>query len=398
YSNSTQLATFIIGSYIYNLYLHPLRKFPGPWTHRASRIPWAYHSLRGDLNEHLLQLQRRYAASTLLISLSTPTRPGVVVSAATDNYLTFDVLGQLAFSSDFQCLERSELHPWISSMFSDSLFGPVCLSVLVNFGFQVAVDLLYKQLGARFRRLRQSARLKVYDRLDSEKPQDDFTEVLLRKLAKDTGTEAILMTGPTLIFAGSETQATLLYGLTYLLTRNLTALQKLTEEVRGAFATQEGITYTDVSRLRYLVACINEGLRYFPSVANASTKRSPAGGCVINGDFVPGGTISGIYHYAMYHNAVYFKNPDEFHPERWLGDPEYANDRRELFQPFAIGPRDCLGKMLAHAEIRMVLATMVLNFDLELWEDNPSLLKEMRAYGVFWSKPDLNLRLKPVNG
>lgn len=47
-------------------------------------------------------------------------------------------------------------------MFSDSLFGPVCLSVLVNLGFQVVVDLRYKQLGARFRKLRQSAMLKVY--------------------------------------------------------------------------------------------------------------------------------------------------------------------------------------------------------------------------------------------
>ncbi|KAK8069988.1 hypothetical protein PG994_006604 [Apiospora phragmitis] len=312
------------------------------------------------------------------------------------NYFAFDILGQLAFSSDFQCLERSELHLWISSMFSDSLFGPVVLSALVNLGFQVVVDLLYKQLGFRFRKLRQSARLKVYERLDTEKPRDDFTEVLLRRLGKDTGTEAILMTGPTIIFAGSETQATLLYGLTYLLIQNPAALRKLAEEVMGAFTKQEDITYTDVGRLKYLVACINEGVRCFPSVANASTRRSPNGGCVINGAFVPRGKIMGIYHYAMYHNAAYFRNPDEFHPERWLGDPEYADDRRELFQPFTIGPRDCLRKMLAHAEIRMVLATMVLNFDMELAEDKPNLLKEMRAYGVFWSKPDLNLRLKPV--
>lgn len=96
------------------------------------------------------------------------------------------------------------------------------------------------------------------------------------------------MTGPTLIFAGSETQATLLYGLTYLLTRHPAVLQTLTEEVRGAFARQEDITYTDVSHLKYLVACISEGLRCFPPVANASTRRTPSDGCVINGAFVPG--------------------------------------------------------------------------------------------------------------
>ncbi|KAK6854663.1 hypothetical protein PG995_009756 [Apiospora arundinis] len=409
----TLLAVFTVGSYLCNVYLHPLRKFPGPWAHRASRLPWVYHSLRGDLHNHLRQLQQQYGANVriapneLMCSggtvwkdmyaaargreeilpthhllypsrLDTPhfivdpdaARRGRIRSALLPsfsersmrqyeptikryldlflrrlqeksdggnspvnmrdwyNYFAFDVLGQLAFSSDFQCLEKSEIHPWINSMLSDTLFGPVFMSTLVNLGFQTIVDMLYKQLGARFRKLRQSARLKVYERLNCEKPREDFTEILLQKLGKETGTEAILMTGPTLIFAGSETQATLLYGLTYLLIKNPVALEKLTTEVRGAFTRPEDITYTDVSRLKYLVACISE-----------------AGGCVINGTFVPGGTIIGIYHYATYHNPAYFKNPDEFHPERWLGDPKYVNDRRELFQPFAIGPRDCLGKL-----------------------------------------------------
>lgn len=46
----------------------------------------------------------------------------------------------------------------------------------------------------------------------------------------------------------------------------------------------------------------------------------------------------------MYHNPEYFESPEEFIPERWLGDPRYKNDRLEGFQPFSIGPRDCIGK------------------------------------------------------
>ncbi|KAK7932262.1 hypothetical protein PG985_002974 [Apiospora marii] len=484
------LATFTVGSYLYNVYLHPLRKFPGSWTHRVSRLPWAYHSLRGDLHEHLLRLQRqhgthvRIAPNELMCSGGTvwkdmyaaaargreeiapthhllfPSRfdtphfivdpdaarrgriRGALLPSFSErsmrqyeptiqryldlflrrlqencdggnrsvnvrdwyNYFAFDVLGQLAFSSDFQCLENSELHPWISSMFSDSLFGPVCLSVLVNLGFQMAVDLLYKQLGARFRKLRQSARLKVFERLDSEKPRDDFTEVLLRKLGTDTGTEAILMTGPTLIFAGSETQATLLYGLTYLLITNPAALQKLNGEVRGAFAQQEDITYTDVSRLKYLVACINEGLRCFPSVANASTRHAPLSGCVINGAFVPGGVRRCITQ--VLHEGVAWLNTQMtgescsnplplVHVTAWARcEPKFNSPYPSAFYVHpATKFRDT---RLAHAEIRMVLATVILNFDMELAEEQPNLLKEMRAYGVFWSKPDLNLRLKPI--
>jgi cytochrome P450 len=46
----------------------------------------------------------------------------------------------------------------------------------------------------------------------------------------------------------------------------------------------------------------------------------------------------------MFHNPKYFKDPEEFVPERWLGDPRYENDRREAAQPFSVGPRNCIGK------------------------------------------------------
>lgn len=51
-----------------------------------------------------------------------------------------------------------------------------------------------------------------------------------------------------------------------------------------------------------------------------------------------------LYHYALYHNEKFFKKPEEFHPERWLGDPEFATDDRDVFQPFHIGPRNCIGR------------------------------------------------------
>jgi cytochrome P450 len=50
--------------------------------------------------------------------------------------------------------------------------------------------------------------------------------------------------------------------------------------------------------------------------------------------------------YAAYHSPSNFKDPDSFIPERWLpeGQEEYASDHKEVFNPFSIGPRNCLGK------------------------------------------------------
>jgi cytochrome P450 len=51
-----------------------------------------------------------------------------------------------------------------------------------------------------------------------------------------------------------------------------------------------------------------------------------------------------VWQWALFRNPNYWKQPEEFIPERWIGDPKFANDRRESFQPFSAGPRNCVGK------------------------------------------------------
>lgn len=55
-------------------------------------------------------------------------------------------------------------------------------------------------------------------------------------------------------------------------------------------------------------------------------------------------TVVSIYQWAMHHDEKNFTAPSEFHPERFLGDPRFANDNRDAAQAFHLGPRGCLGK------------------------------------------------------
>jgi cytochrome P450 len=50
-----------------------------------------------------------------------------------------------------------------------------------------------------------------------------------------------------------------------------------------------------------------------------------------------------MWQWPIYHNDMNFAKPFEFRPERWLGDPQFANDRRDALNPFHIGPRNCIG-------------------------------------------------------
>lgn len=53
------------------------------------------------------------------------------------------------------------------------------------------------------------------------------------------------------IIAGSETTATLLTGAVFLLLKNPKALQKLKDEIRSAFQSEDQITFSSVEHLPY---------------------------------------------------------------------------------------------------------------------------------------------------
>jgi len=51
--------------------------------------------------------------------------------------------------------------------------------------------------------------------------------------------------------------------------------------------------------------------------------------------------------YSAFHSADNFKFPNAFLPERWLDGPDsrkFMSDKKEAFQPFSYGPRNCLGQ------------------------------------------------------
>lgn len=122
--------------------------------------------------------------------------------------------------------------------------------------------------------------------LGGERP--DLIEGFLRKRNElDMTFEKLHATTNNLIVAGSETTATLLSGVTYLLATNPDALQKLTEEIRTAFKTEEEIDVASVSSLPYMMACLEEGLRVYPPTPLGPPRWVPKGGGTIAGYFVP---------------------------------------------------------------------------------------------------------------
>lgn len=76
-------------------------------------------------------------------------------------------------------------------------------------------------------------------------------------------------------------------GVTYLLLTNRTAYQKLKEEVRTVFQSQEEINLISVNMLPYMLACLDEAMRMYPPIANGLPRVCPEAGAEVLGEYIP---------------------------------------------------------------------------------------------------------------
>ena len=88
-------------------------------------------------------------------------------------------------------------------------------------------------------------------------------------------------------------------------------------------------------------------------------------------------------------------------PERWLAGKEcperYRGDKRKVVQAFGSGPRVCIGKPLAYAEMSLILARILWNFDVELCDkDEPWAFEKKSKVWVVWDHQPLMVRMTPV--
>jgi cytochrome P450 len=54
-------------------------------------------------------------------------------------------------------------------------------------------------------------------------------------------------------------------------------------------------------------------------------------------------TMAWVPTYVAHMQEANFRDADKFIPERFLGDPRFKGDNRGTFQPFSLGPRNCIG-------------------------------------------------------
>ncbi|OLN83352.1 Isotrichodermin C-15 hydroxylase 10 [Colletotrichum chlorophyti] len=311
------------------------------------------------------------------------------------NWTTFDIIGDLALGEPFGCLQNSEYHPWVSAIFAN-IHANMYRNQFLRFPLTrpFAEYLIPKSLKAQQLLHHESSKEKVHRRMALGESRPDFVQsMMLKEGALAMTKPEIEETADTLIIAGSETTASVLSGATYFLTTNPEAMAKLAEEVRISFSSEQEIDVLSVQKLRYMLAVLDESMRVYPVVPIGLTRMVKPGGDYICERYVPAGTRVMVSQWPIYHNEKYFSQSESFIPERWLGDPRFENDDRGALQPFSFGPRNCIGRNLAMSEMRVILARVIWNFDMQIADDSKDWT-EQELFGL-WKKGPLHVRLTP---
>ncbi len=171
----------------------------------------------------------------------------------------------------------------------------------------------------------------------------------------------------TMLLAGEDTTANTLAWLIWLLRQNPQALRQAMQEAREVLGTARcprGVD--DLARLDFIEACAHEAMRLrpvAPIIGNEALKD-----CVVSGVAVPTGTLVFCLMRPGGLDARNFAEPMRFDPQRWLsgagaGAQAFSSSKR-VVMPFGAGPRMCPGRYLALAEIKMVMAMLLANFDI----------------------------------
>ncbi|KAK6224302.1 cytochrome p450 [Colletotrichum tabaci] len=311
------------------------------------------------------------------------------------NFTTFDIIGDLAFGEPFYCLRDASWHWWLHAVF-DIFQAGTYLRAARRFPSPLS-EMLLLLIPRRLIKTRV-AQFKfgvdrVDRRLEQETDRPDFMSYILQGSDEKAMTvDEMYAAAQVLIVAGSETTATGLTAATYLLCENPHTLARLTAEIRNAFEDEDGITIQSTAGLSYLNAVIEEALRLGPPGPGTFPRVVPDGGRTVCGSFVPAGYSVGVHHLSINRSPAHFREHDGFHPERWLDDPRFESDKKAAAQPFSFGPRNCIGKNLAYAEIRTILARVVWNFDMKLHPDSAGWLGRQKMFTT-WHKTEMKVYL-----
>ncbi len=269
-------------------------------------------------------------------------------------YAAIDIISDLTWGESPKALQTTGDQDWILRYFLHAQFGTVrnCLSRYPP--MDKILHYFFLRITSNQRKANQKLSSERLDRrLEVGHSRSDFMTPVIGKISEDgkgiTKNE-VLTNSLAVVIANSQLTTIVLTTALYLLLKSPQPFKRLAEEIRNAnFQAESEIKVSTTQSLPYLNAVISETLRIHHPTPSNLPRITPKEGMMIAGQFVPGNTVVGVSLYNIHTRRENFNKPFEFHPERFLEksdvryDINFENDCMDAYQPFSLGPRNCIG-------------------------------------------------------
>ena len=174
-------------------------------------------------------------------------------------------------------------------------------------------------------------------------------------------------------------------------------MKKAQDGVRSCIGNKGFVTESDTDQLQYLKMIVKETFRLHPP-APLLLPRETMKHFKIDGYDIPPKTLLYVNVWAIGRDPEYWKDPEEFIPERFMDSPvDFKGQHFELL-PFGSGRRACPAMYMGVTTVELGLANLLYSFDWKL----PDGMKEEdismeETAGLSLTVPKkIPLRLVPV--
>uniref|UniRef100_A0A146KMA9 Cytochrome P450 9e2 n=1 Tax=Lygus hesperus TaxID=30085 RepID=A0A146KMA9_LYGHE len=157
------------------------------------------------------------------------------------------------------------------------------------------------------------------------------------------------------------------------------------------------LNYESVNAMEFLDRVIKEVLRKHPPVIfipRICTKGTNIPGTSFH---IEEGTQLLIPVLALHRDPKYFPYPEEFLPQRFASLTNKISLPETPYLPFSEGPRKCIGMRFAILEVKIALAKIVSEFDLELDGTSPRIITVEEYARTYKMKDQIKIIFKRKN-
>ncbi|KZV23123.1 hypothetical protein F511_25084 [Dorcoceras hygrometricum] len=170
--------------------------------------------------------------------------------------------------------------------------------------------------------------------------------------------KAILM---IIFVAGTDTSSAVVTWAMTALVKTPEAMRRVQQEIRSIVGKNPFVDEDDIQKLPYFKAVIKEAMRFYPPVP-LLVPRKTRNTCFIDGYEIQPKTMIFFNFWSIGRDPEYWKNPNEFLPDRFLDSKiDYRGQDFGLI-PFGSGRRACPGISLGVATVELALANLLYAF------------------------------------